>query len=158
MVLARRAPLRLRVSAALRECLRASLAQRRSDAARKPTGLGSWTRDKRRGACARNGWPKYRFKDWTVTETRKLPVTAAMREARALQIAQALMDHQRWHSHGRPISIEVLRRDLKLKIDDYGTESELSQQIHDYHVFLGDYMSKIGALGVVHTNRLCIKF
>jgi len=50
MALARRASLRLRVPAALRECLRASLAQRRSDAERKPTGLGSWTRDERRGA------------------------------------------------------------------------------------------------------------
>ena len=56
MALARRAPLRLRVPAALRECLRASFAQRRSDAERKPAGLGSWTRDERRGACSVAPW------------------------------------------------------------------------------------------------------
>lgn len=100
---------------------------------------------------------KYKFKDWTTTETRRTPVTPQMREARALEVARALMDHERWHSHGRPISKEVLRNDLNLKIDDFGTDSTLRKQIKDYHQFLADYMGKIGIFGIVHTKGICLK-
>ncbi|MCI0378576.1 MAG: hypothetical protein L0215_13285 [Gemmataceae bacterium] len=100
---------------------------------------------------------KYKFKDWGVTETQKKPVTAEMREKRALEIAQKLMDHQRWHSHGRPIPMEVLRRELNLRIDDFGSDPELSRFIRDYHEFLSDYMSKISIYGVVHTSGVCLK-
>jgi hypothetical protein len=100
---------------------------------------------------------KYKFKDWKVTETRKQPVTAEMRQQRALEIAQKLMDHQRWHSHGRPIPTDVLRRELNLKIDDFGEDVDLSRFIHEYREFLDDYMSKIGIYGVVHTCGVCLK-
>jgi hypothetical protein len=100
---------------------------------------------------------KYKFKDWKKTATRKLTVTPAMREQRALEIAQNLMNHQRWHSHGRPIPMEVLRRELNLKIDDFGADAELSRFIHEYREFLDDYMSKIGVFGVIHTFGVCLK-
>ncbi|MFH0982724.1 MAG: ATP-dependent Clp protease proteolytic subunit [Planctomycetota bacterium] len=93
---------------------------------------------------------KYKFKDWTETETRKIQVTPELRQTRALEVAQVLMDHQRWHSHGRPLSMEVLRRDAGLRIDDYGVQPELSRSIKDYYQFLADYMTKIGVFGVVH--------
>ena len=95
---------------------------------------------------------KYKFKDWIKTETRKETVTPEMRQSRALEVAQLLMNHQRWHSHGRPISMEVLRRDVRLRIDDLETDPELSRRIKEYHQFLADYMSKIGVFGVVHGN------
>jgi hypothetical protein len=100
---------------------------------------------------------KFKFKDWAKTETRQLDVTPQMREERALEVAQKLMDHQRWHSHGRPISMEVLRRDLNLKIEDFGADVDLSRQIKEYHQFLADYMSKIGVYRIVHANGICLK-
>jgi hypothetical protein len=99
----------------------------------------------------------YKFKDWTETETHRQPVTAQLREQRAVQIAENLVDHQRWHSHGRPICMEILRKDIKLKVDDFGTNPELSRCIRDYYQFLMDYMGKIGVDGVVHTSSICLK-
>jgi hypothetical protein len=99
---------------------------------------------------------KYKFKDWNKTETAGKPVTPEMKESRALDIASKLSDHQRWHSHGRPISKEVLYRDLKLKIDDFGEDADLSRDIKHYYQFLSDYMIKIGAYHQVHTHGCCL--
>jgi hypothetical protein len=101
---------------------------------------------------------RYKFKDWNETDQRKLPVTRELREQRALEIAQKLMDHQKWHSHGRPIPMEVLRRELNLRIDDFGADVLLSGNIREYHGFLMDYMAKIGAYAVVHTNGVFLRW
>ena len=53
--------------------------------------------------------------------------------------------------------MEILKRDLKLKIEDFGADQELSRQIKEYHLFLADYMSKISVIGVVHTEGICLK-
>ena len=103
---------------------------------------------------------KYKFKDWTTTETHKHPVTKELREQRAVEVAEGLMGDTgrlEWHSHGRPISMETLRRDLKLKIDDFGEKAELSQAIKVYYQFLADYMGKIGVYVAVHTSGVCLK-
>ena len=100
---------------------------------------------------------KYKFKNWITTETKKTSVTPEMREQRALEVAESLMDHERWHSHGRPITMEILRRDLNLKIEDFGENTELSKNILDYHRFLADYMGKINIDIVVHTDGVCVK-
>lgn len=52
----------------------------------------------------------YKFKDWTVTETHQKKVTRKMKEDRAHEIAQSLNDHERWHTHGRGISMRRFRR------------------------------------------------
>ena len=101
---------------------------------------------------------KYKFKDWKVTETHKTPVTTQMRQDRALKVAETLMNHQQWHSHGRPISMEVLRRDINLKIEDFGEQPELSREIKDYQQFLADYMRQLGLVGVVHAHSVCLKW
>jgi hypothetical protein len=100
----------------------------------------------------------YKFKDWHITDTGKIPVTQELREKRALEIAGKLADHQRWHSHGRAIPMSVLQNpdDINLKIDDFGKDSELSRQIKEYHQFLDDYISKIGAYHFVHALQLCL--
>ncbi len=103
----------------------------------------------------------YKFKDWDRTETREIEVTAEMREKRAEQIANELMDHeerQRWYSHGRPISMEVLQKDINLKIDDFGQNADLSRAVKDYYQFLTDYMGKLGVTGIVHTSSVCLKW
>ena len=100
---------------------------------------------------------RYKFKDWKQTETRKAPVTPQMREARAKEVAEKLMNHTLWQSHARPISMEVLRRDINLKIEDFGADGVLSAAIRDYYQFLRDYMGKIAAFSIVHTPGVCLK-
>lgn len=97
---------------------------------------------------------KYKFKNWTVTETTQMEVTAEMRRTRAREIAEALSDYRRWHSHGRTISMDVLRQDLNLKIDDFGESPQLREQILAYHQFLDDYMGKTGISHFVHTSGI----
>lgn len=101
---------------------------------------------------------KYKFKCWTVTETRRKPVTHAMRAIRASDIAKKLNNTEMWHSHGHGISMEVLRRDLKLKIEDFDAQPSLGKKIDDYYNLLSDYMAKRRDTGVVHTKGLYVPF
>jgi hypothetical protein len=95
---------------------------------------------------------KYKFKDWKKTQTRKLPVTAKVRQQRAEEIARQLNNTGHWHSHGRGISMEVLKRELKLQIEDFGADSKLNEMIRGYYRLLEDYMLKLGQSSVLHTN------
>jgi membrane-bound ClpP family serine protease len=98
---------------------------------------------------------KYKFKNWKVTERRGLPVTRAMKKARAREIASNLNDVNRWNSHGIGISMQVLRRELKLKIDDFGKEKALDQCVRQYHKLLVDYKAVTQLASVVHTRERC---
>jgi hypothetical protein len=97
---------------------------------------------------------KYKFKNWKKTETHGIKVTKAMREKRAVQIAKDLNKTERWHVHGHGISMDVLRKDLKLKIDDFGENPELDKKIRVYYDLLDDYMIKRGNKGVLHMDGL----
>lgn len=101
---------------------------------------------------------KYKFKNWKVTQTRARPVTQKMRERRAEEIARQLNDPERWHSHGYGISMEVLRRDLNLLIDDFDDNPSLAICINDYHSLLDDYMVKRDNSGVLHTVGQYVPF
>lgn len=94
---------------------------------------------------------KYKFRDWKVTETRGTKVTRKMKIDRAEKIARELNNTDRWHSHGYGISMEVLRRNLNLVIDDYGNDSSKNSAIQEYYDLLDDYMSRIGTRMIVHT-------
>jgi hypothetical protein len=96
---------------------------------------------------------RYKFKNWKVTETKKTPVTRKMREARAVDIAKKLNDTKRWHSHSRGITMAVLRRDLKLLIDDFGENAALAQPVHDYFRLLQDYRMRLGHYTFVIHSR-----
>lgn len=93
---------------------------------------------------------KYKFKEWKVTQTQEMTVTEEMRKIRAREIATELNNPAKWHSHGHGISMDVLRRDLNLIIDDFGENSELHAKINDYHSLLADYMGKRGVGGMIH--------
>jgi membrane-bound ClpP family serine protease len=95
---------------------------------------------------------KYKFKDWNLTETRKKKVTLAMKKKRAKEIAEKLNDTERWSSHARPISMEVLRRDIELKIEDFGDAAKvkLNGHIKCYHQLLRDYMARRGSILATH--------
>ena len=95
---------------------------------------------------------KYKFKNWKKTEDRGIKVTLAMKKKRAREIAQKLNDAKRWNSHGIGINIDRLRKDLNLRIDDFGKVGELNDLIRSYHKLLTDYMQKRAQGAVVHTR------
>jgi hypothetical protein len=99
----------------------------------------------------------YKFRGWIRTEARDIPVTPEMRKARALEVAHKLMDHEHWCSHGRPISMEVLRRDLKLQIEDLEERPELSHAVRRYFHLIGDLMSCERIDVLVHAPGVCIR-
>lgn len=92
----------------------------------------------------------YKFKNWAVTESRQIPVTAEERELRAEEIGRTLNDPNRWHSHGSGIPMSVLREELKLLIDDLGSPAR-GKPVKAYNDLLTDYMMRLGDNGVLHT-------
>jgi len=58
---------------------------------------------------------KYKFKKWTKTETREIPVTEEMKKKRAEEITAELINHSKWRLHGRSIKIGDLE-EIGLKI------------------------------------------
>lgn len=93
---------------------------------------------------------KYKFKNWKVTETRKVKVTRAMRKKRAKEVGEKLSETDTWHSHRRGIPIEVLRRELKLKIQDFGENADLNEGIRSYTGLLMDYAARNSITASVH--------
>lgn len=72
---------------------------------------------------------QYKFKNWKVTETRKVPVTEEMKKQRAADIAAELTNHSKWRSHGRSLKIEDLER-IGLKITGVDTDKELADIVY----------------------------
>jgi|WetSurMetagenome_2_1015567.scaffolds.fasta_scaffold00209_13 hypothetical protein len=101
---------------------------------------------------------KYKFKNWSETETRKIPVTPAMKTKAAEEIARKLNDTDRWHSHGIGISMETLRKDLNLKIEDFQKNPKVNTQIKYYYKLLKDYMMRRDHKIVIHTKKEYIGF
>ena len=98
--------------------------------------------------------PQYKFKDWIKTNTTQEVVTTEMKKERAKAIAEILGNASKWHSHGRGISMERLMGDeLKLMVDDFGADKDLSETIRHYHGLAVDYFGKSGMLGYVHTHK-----
>lgn len=96
---------------------------------------------------------RYKFKDWATTATRRMQVTNEYKEERAQEIATALSDPQRWHSHGRGISMATLRGEsLKLKIDDFGADADLAGAIRSYFETLKEYLDTRKFVNFVHTR------
>lgn len=93
---------------------------------------------------------KYKFKDWKKTRTRGKTVTSSMKTGAAAFIAKELNKTEKWHTHGYGISMDVLNKDLKLIIDDFGSDPQMSTYIRCYHDLLTDYMVKTHREGVVH--------
>lgn len=81
----------------------------------------------------------YKFKDWKKTAGRGKKVTAKMKTDRAAQIARKLNQTDHWHSHSRGISMDVLKKDLKLLIDDFGANEKLGPAVRSYYHLLRDY-------------------
>jgi hypothetical protein len=95
---------------------------------------------------------KYKFKNWKKTQRRKLKVTTDMKKKRAIEIARRLNDTNRWNSHGIGINMQTLRRELNIKIDDFGANAEMSKTVRAYHGLLFDYLARLGQESVIHTR------
>lgn len=59
----------------------------------------------------------FKLRSWQTRESSGQPVTPEYRLKRAQEVGQALVDHDRWKSHGHSISREVLWNEIRLKID-----------------------------------------
>jgi hypothetical protein len=98
---------------------------------------------------------KYKFKNWT-THKKTNPgseVTQEEKMRRAEEIATALSNNSFWKSHGRPINIEILENQLRLKIIDYSNESTLREFIHSYYMLSVDYIKKNDIRLFIHTRK-----
>lgn len=96
----------------------------------------------------------YKFKDWTIHSTTHEKVTQKEKEERAEYIAKMLGNNAYWHSHGRHIGIKTLQEKLKLKIEDYSFDAELSDLIKDYNMLAVDYARKQGYQIFVHNRTI----
>ena len=96
---------------------------------------------------------KYKFKDWKVTENRKIPVTQKMKRDRALKIAEKFSDAEMWHSHGRGITMDRLESEgIKLLINDFGKNKDLESKIEKYRDFAVDFFKKQGYIDYIHSR------
>jgi len=119
-----------------------------------PAELYKYEQEKELSVSLLKEWlVKYKFKNWIKTETKNKKVTDKMKEERAESIAEMLNDTEKWHSHGIGISMEVLRRDVKLKIEDYENTTDLNKKIKCYYKLLKDFAEKNGHAIVFHVNR-----
>ena len=96
---------------------------------------------------------KYKFRDWKQTRKEGQRVTDRLRKSRARKIAKKLSDPSYWYSHGRGISMEVLRRDIELEIEDFGKNNKLNDAIQTYCKLLRDYMIRLRHIAVLHRRR-----
>ncbi len=99
----------------------------------------------------------YKFKNWNTHETdvvkKGQPVTLKEKKERAKKIAEDLSDNKKWHSHGRPINIEVLTKELRVKIKNLNDFQELKKKVRIYNDLICDYADKSGSPIYVHSRK-----
>lgn len=75
---------------------------------------------------------KYKFKNWNVTESRKIKVTKKIKTERAKKIVEELIDHSKWRSHGRSIKIQDLEN-IGLKINHIDKMDNIKNIVYRIH-------------------------
>jgi hypothetical protein len=83
--------------------------------------------------------PRYKFRNWNRTESQNKEVTEKMKQQRAEEIAEELVNHEKWRTHRRSFKIEDLRERLKLKIhciDDDPEKAEIIYRIQSVLILL----------------------
>jgi hypothetical protein len=95
----------------------------------------------------------YKFKDWTNHSSTGAAVSADQKKARAKEIAAALSDNARWHSHGRGISRDTLGSELRLRIDKIEEVTGLNPALDEYVGLLKDYMQRGQFQSFIHTRE-----
>ena len=97
----------------------------------------------------------YKFKDWDTHGSTGKPVTPEEKRERAEEIAEALSDNERWHTHGRMISRDTLISDpdLCLKIGKFEDIPNLLPILDNYVGLLKDYVQRESFPTFVHTRE-----
>ena len=99
----------------------------------------------------------YKFKNWSHHQSDKklkgTQVTPDQKQKRAEEIADKLSNNNIWKSHGRPINIDCLENDLRLKIEDYSKNESLRKIIREYYELFSDYVLKNGFPIFVQTRK-----
>lgn len=100
---------------------------------------------------------KYKFKNWIIHQTNSSlkgkTVSYNEKQKRAEEIADKLSDNNIWKSHARSINIEVLEKELRLKIHDYTNEHDLRDRIRNYYLLLNHYLQINRHPVYIHTRR-----
>lgn len=101
---------------------------------------------------------EWKFKDWTKHETNPQKigqtVTTEEKEKRAEEIAAFLGNNKMWHTHGRMISMETLRREpLRLKIEDFSEDSNLHSLLRSYNDLLTEYIVRNNYQTFLHSRK-----
>jgi len=99
---------------------------------------------------------KYKFRTWTVHRTTNpgTEVTDAQKCARAKEIAAKLSNNKTWYSHGRMIGMNTLRSVLRLDIEDFGQDVDLSRNIRSYSDTLVEYLRRHGFDFFLYNRRV----
>jgi Serine dehydrogenase proteinase len=100
---------------------------------------------------------KYKFKNWHTHATNPnligTPVTEEDKMKRAEEIADALSNNNIWKSHGRPINIETLESEMRLKIEDFSNDHTPRNLIRTYYNLLSNYIIKNNFNIFIHTRK-----
>lgn len=100
---------------------------------------------------------KYKFKNWSTHNTNPAlkgkPVTDDEKQTRAQEIADKLSDNNLWKSHGRPINLERIGKELRLLIEDYGKNKETRELIRSYYDLFSNYLAINKFPVFVHTRK-----
>ena len=100
----------------------------------------------------------YKFKDWKTHSLTGEPVSVEDKRQRAEEIAAALSDNERWHSHARMISRSTLISDpIRLKIENLEDVPKLSPDFDKYIGLLQDYVRKEQHPAFIHTREYFMK-
>jgi len=99
---------------------------------------------------------RYKFRNWKVHQTTNpgTEVTEKQRLARAEEIASKLSNNKAWYSHGRMIGMKTLRTVLRLEIEDFGLDTELSQNVRAYSDTLVEYLQRHGFDFFLYNRRV----
>jgi hypothetical protein len=97
----------------------------------------------------------YKFKNWDTHSSTGKAVTDCEKKQRAKEIAAALSDNERWHSHGRMISRDILIQDpdLCLQIEQFEDHPDLFPDLDCYVSLLKDYVTREQWPSFVHTRE-----
>ncbi len=95
---------------------------------------------------------QYKFSDWEMHSSTGLSVSEEDKRTRAGEIAAALNDNARWHSHGRGIPRDTLTNDLRIRIDAVESVPGLKVALDEYFSLFKDYMQRQKYGTFVHTR------
>lgn len=100
----------------------------------------------------------YKFKNWTHSKSKNIPITEEIKAKRANDIATILGDVNKWHSHGRGIGLkELTGSDIKLQINNYSENHTLNMTVRMYYDVLKDYLQKMSVFSALHGSHTLVR-